>query len=361
MRPEDTQYDDLTSEPEEDEALKVEFDISVSPADPTLQNLSDQIASKDIIIPDYQRKFVWNMNQSSRLIESFLMGLPIPQVFLYINPENQLEIIDGQQRLMSISYFFGGFFGDPASKSRRRKFKLQGLKQRPEYNGKVFKDLSERDQRRLRNTSLRTVNIKQIFPDKHNDSVFHIFERLNTGGTNLKPQEIRNAVYRGPIVDVLRGLNNNRKWQEMLGLKKPDRSERDVELVLRVFSLYQEWQSYSGPMLGHLNEAQNMNRQFDSVRAKAFKIRFPQAVSLLAAAVDRPFQPKSRVNTAAVDSLMVTVMENENLTLSQLQANHPILLKDEQYQDCLASGTADKGKVILRHQRAKKILNNGLG
>ncbi|MDA7792455.1 DUF262 domain-containing protein [bacterium] len=99
------QYDDLKIEVEKEEEIPVEFDISVSPSDPTLENLAGQIKRKDIIIPDYQRKFVWNMNQSSRLIESFLMGLPVPQVSLYINPESQLEIIDGQQRLMSIHYF----------------------------------------------------------------------------------------------------------------------------------------------------------------------------------------------------------------------------------------------------------------
>ncbi len=355
----DEKYGDLKSVREDKEEVPVEFDISISPSDPTLENLHGQIDRNDIIIPDYQRKFVWNMNQSSRLIESFLMGLPVPQVFLYVNQESQLEIIDGQQRLLSIYYFLDGFFDKFNNVHKHRKFKLKGLKNRPEYNGKAFVDLSDRDQRRLRNMSLRAINIKQIYPDKHNNSVFHIFERLNTGGTNLKPQEIRNAIYRGEIVTTLRKLNDNPHWRKMLGMEKPDRSERDVELLLRVFSLFHNWNEYEGPMLRHLNKTQDKNRDFDSDHANAFLSRFPQAAKLLSDAIEKPFQPSQRVNTAVLDSVMVAVMENTNLTQEQIKTNYPLLLESESFGHCIVGGTADKGKVTLRHEIARDILNDG--
>ncbi|MDA7792454.1 hypothetical protein N8979_01430 [bacterium] len=175
----------------------------------------------------------------------------------------------------------------------------------------------------------------------------------------MKPQEIRNAIYRGAIVSALRELNDNIRWREMLGTKKPDKSERDVELVLRVFSLYHTWQKYEGPMLRHLNRTQDENRAFDSDRAKAFSQRFSQAVQLLSDAVTRPFQPVFRVNTAVLDSVMVTVIENVGLTLEQIKTNYPSLIEDETFQQCIVGGTADKSKVILRHERAKEILTNG--
>ncbi len=167
------------------------------------------------------------------------MGLPVPQVFLYVNDQDVLEIIDGQQRLMSVNYFFEGLFGEEDNKGRRQVFKLKGLSERSEHNNKTFSELPVRDQRKLRNSTLRAINIKQITPNADSDSVFHIFDRLNTGGTRLKAQETRNAVYRGVIVDKLKELNENEKWQNILGLEKPDGGQKDVELVLRLFSLFE--------------------------------------------------------------------------------------------------------------------------
>ena len=212
----------LETEEENDESPFVEFDISVSPSDPTLELLASQVQRGDIIIPFYQRLFVWKIEQSSKLIKSFLMGLPVPQVFLYVNDEGQLEVMDGQQRIKSVTYFFEGYFGEPDHQNRRQIFKLKGLSERSEYNGKTFLELSARDQRKLRNSTLRAINIKQLKPSLRNDSVFHIFERLNTGGTQLKPQEIRNAVYRGKIVDELRALSTksgvaNGSWHHTSG------------------------------------------------------------------------------------------------------------------------------------------------
>lgn len=148
---------ELQLEEEIDEVPYVEFDISVSPADPTLELLANKITSKDIIIPFYQRKYVWKIEQASRLIESFLMGLPVPQVFFYVNPENQLEVIDGQQRIMSVKYFFDGFFGEEDKTGKRQTFRLKGLSERSSYNGKTFSELDPKDQRKLRNSTLRSL------------------------------------------------------------------------------------------------------------------------------------------------------------------------------------------------------------
>jgi uncharacterized protein with ParB-like and HNH nuclease domain len=207
------------------------------------------------------------IEQASRLIESFLMGLPVPQVFLYVNADDQLEVIDGQQRIMSVKYFFDGFFGEEDDKGRRQVFKLKDLSERSEYNGKRFDDLSSKDQRKLRNSTLRAINIKQLKPSLRNDSVFHIFERLNTGGTQLKPQEIRNAVYRGAIVDQLGLINETPGWRDILGIARADRNQKDVELVLRLFSLFEIWNDYEKPMLRYLNQIMDRERKFDSERA----------------------------------------------------------------------------------------------
>lgn len=353
--------DTFETEDENDESPFVEFDISVSPSDPTLELLASQVQRGDIIIPFYQRLFVWKIEQASRLIESFLMGLPVPQVFLYVNDEGQLEVIDGQQRIKSITYFFEGYFGEPDLQNRRQVFRLKGLSERSEYNGKTFLELSARDQRKLKNSTLRAINIKQLKPSLRSDSVFHIFERLNTGGTQLKPQEIRNAVYRGAIVDELRALSANPEWQKILGISRPDKSQKDVELVLRLFALAGVWQTYEKPMLRYLNHQMAQNKDFASHRAQQFKTRFPIAAETVNKALTRPFRPRGVINSAVLEAVMVTLIEHEEITPDELRDRYNYLINDPAFLDLTRGGTTDTGILKSRLELAQKILTNAAG
>lgn len=355
----DEPEDDFDIEDESDEPPYVEFDISVSPSDPTLELLSNQITRGDILIPFYQRKYVWKIEQASKLIESFLMGLPVPQVFLYVNSEDQLEVIDGQQRLMSIKYFIDGFFGEEDDKGKQQVFKLKGLSERSEFNGKTFKNLPEKDQRRFRNSTLRAINIKQIKPSLRNDSVFHIFERLNTGGTRLKAQEIRNAVYRGNIVEALTKLNETPGWRSILGIRRPDRNQKDIELVLRLFSLYDSWDDYEKPMLRYLNKSMGDNRNFNSQKARNFATVFPKAVKLVKETLPRPFRPRGVINSAVLEAVMITVLENPNISADKLRNGYSKLLKNKDFDRLITGGTTDtlvlKGRLTL----AREVLLRG--
>lgn len=350
--------EELKIEPEIDETPFVEFDISVSPSDPSLELLASQIERGDVIIPFYQRKFVWNITQSSRLIESFLMGLPVPQIFLYVNDDDQLEVIDGQQRLMSIKAFLEGYFGEEDQKGRRQIFKLKGLSERSEYNGKTFSELSPRDQRKLRNSTLRAINIKQLKPSLRNDSVFHIFERLNTGGTQLKPQEIRNAVYRGRIVEALSALNETPGWREILGLQRADKNQKDIELILRLFSLYREWDEYEKPMLRYLNNSMCIHRNFDSTKADEFMERFPAAVEIAHKAIKIPFRPKGVLNTAVLESVLISIMENEEINAANLAERYENLISDGSYLSLTSGPTTDTAVLKARIIKAGEILSN---
>jgi uncharacterized protein with ParB-like and HNH nuclease domain len=355
---ENGEEDDFKTEEETDEVPYVEFDISVSPADPPLEMLAAQVTRGDIIIPFYQRKYVWKIEQASKLIESFLMGLPVPQVFLYVNGDDKLEVIDGQQRIMSVKYFFEGFFGEPDDQGRRQVFRLKGLSERSEYNGKTFSELSSRDQRRLRNATLRAIHIKQLQPSLRNDSVFHIFERLNTGGTQLRPQEIRNAVYRGKIVEEIKQLNNNAGWQRLLGIKMQQTSQKDVELILRLFSLFDVWTSYEKPMLKYLNAQMDANREFSSERAARFKVRFPEVVTLVNSALYKPFRPRGVINSAVLEAVMVTLLEDPSITADRLKRGYDKLIQDPQFIALIRGGTTDTQVLRTRLDKAQSILKN---
>ncbi|HEJ0403691.1 DUF262 domain-containing protein [Serratia marcescens] len=347
------EHEVIITEEEQDDTPFVEFDIAVSPADPTLELLVNQVNRGDIIIPFYQRNYVWKLEQASKLIESFLMGLPVPQIFLYVNDDDLLEVIDGQQRILSVKYFMDGYFGDEV-KGKRQVFKLKGLSEISDYNGKTFSDLPPKDQRKIRNSTLRAIHIKQLKPNKRNDSVFHIFERLNTGGTQLKPQEIRNAVYRGPIVDILRELNSDPNWKIVLGLKGDDKSQRDVEFLLRVFSLYNSWEKYEKPMVRFLNVAMYEHREFISDKAIRFKARFPIVVKAIAENIKSPFRPRSVLNMAAMDSVMVALLENEEFSVEKLAGNYNSLFENEKFMDTISISTADVSVLQERFNLARE-------
>lgn len=346
----------VITEEEQDDTPFVEFDISVSPADPTLELLVNQINRNDIIIPFYQRNYVWKIEQASKLIESFLMGLPVPQIFLYVNDDDQLEVIDGQQRIMSVKYFMEGFFGEEI-KGRRQIFKLKGLSEVSQYNGLTFNDLSPKDQRKIRNSTLRAIHIKQLKPSKRNDSVFHIFERLNTGGTQLKPQEIRNAVYRGPIVEQLRELASDENWRKILNIKSADKHQKDIEILLRVFSLFESWQDYEKPMIGFLNKAMYDEREFKSIKAKNFLKNFTTVIEFVASEIEKPFRPRNVVNLAVLDSILVILLENPHYMNEKFVDNYSSLLQDKVYIDSTSISTADVSILIQRFEKAKEYLS----
>lgn len=184
----------------EEEEVYQTFDIATYPSDFTLKGIVEMWNSGDITIPDFQREFVWSIKQSSLLIESFLLGLPVPPVFFYIDEENSNLVIDGQQRILSTVYFFNGYFGNENTKGRKQVFRLSGLNEQSPYYKKTYSELGESDRRKLDTSVLRAINIRQLSPTGESTSMYHIFERLNTGGTPLKSQEIRNVVFRGEFV-----------------------------------------------------------------------------------------------------------------------------------------------------------------
>lgn len=354
-----TGADELRTIEEHDEEAYVEFDISTYPSDYTLEILSNMVNKGEVIVPDYQRKYVWTIEQASKLIESFLMGLPVPQIFLYVNEDSIFEVIDGQQRLRSISYFMQGFYGDADAQGRKKVFKLAGLSDKSPYRNKTFNELDERVQRRLKSQVLRAINIKQLAPHGESTSVYHIFERLNTGGTLLKPQEIRNAVFRGNIVASLQNLNKTPGWLTILGLKNPDKTQKDVELILRLFSLFRRWQTYEKPMKEYLNKSMRSSRDFDSQNAQDFKSGFAPTVQLIRRALgDKPFRPARVMNAAVLESVMVALLENKEINEEKLKSNYPKLFLKEDYLKNIRGATTDTKLLQDRIRAAIEVLSS---
>lgn len=343
-------------ESHEDE-VHITYDIATYPSDFTLSGIVEMWNNGDITIPDFQREFVWSIKQASLLIESFLLGLPVPPVFFYIDNENKNLVIDGQQRILSTVFYFEGFFGDENLQGRRQVFRLQGLDEKSPYHKKTFEDLPLSAQRKLRNTVLRAINIRQLSPSGESTSVFHIFERLNTGGTPLKSQEIRNVVFRGGLVKVLRELNRNPNWRSILGASVYNKHQVDVELVLRVFALRNGAGEYEKPMKEFLNQAMRKNQKGDTVEVRKFQQLF-QNISeyILAKLGPKPFHLRGRLNTSALDSVFCTLIEYHNRIPDDLDKRYKRLIEDNQFEALTTLGTTDTATVKKRFQLTKKYL-----
>ena len=206
------------------------FNITSWGADLSFRELISMYDDNDLIKPDLQRKYVWSIEEASRLIDSILLGLPIPSIFLAKKEEKRL-IIDGYQRIKTVYDFVYGIF-----EKTGKIFKLSNSKIINErWRGKAFKELTDDEQRRIRNTTIHAIIFEQKRPN--NDSgMYQIFERINTSGRTLSSQEIRNCIYYGNYNNMLMVLNKNIIWRKLLNCGEDSRMV-DVENILRFFAI----------------------------------------------------------------------------------------------------------------------------
>lgn len=331
--------------PEDDEANEVliEYDITSYPSDFTLKTLVEMWEKNDITIPDFQREFVWNIKQSTLLIESFLIGLPVPPIFFYIDDENKNLVIDGQQRIMSVIFFIEGYFGRENARGKRQTFRLTGLNEKSPYYNKKFVDLEDKDRRKLESSVLRAINIRQLSPKEENTSVYHIFERLNTGGTPLAPQEIRNCVFRGDFLSSFRKLNNDSTWRTIIGKKVVDKHQKDVELILRVYGLCFHLKEYSKPMKEFMNKVARKHKNEDSQLLQNFKKDFLATCKTINENLrPKPFNVRGPLNTSIFDSVFCTILNNIKSVPSDIGKRYEKLLADQKFINYTTLATTDE-------------------
>jgi len=331
----------VSSEIEDREKEVIVYEIANYPADYTLQGLYDKWRVDEILIPKFQRKFVWTLSQSSKLVESFLLGLPVPSIFLYKEKESQkFLVIDGQQRLKTVFGYFENLFPDT-----KKTFSLKNVK--PKWENKFFSELNEPDKRRLKDSVLRAVIVEQLNP-KDNTSIFHIFKRLNTGGTTLKAQEIRNCIYRGKFNDLLIELNKKKEWREVIGLPNYEKRMRDIELILRFFALVYEHEKYKKPMGVFLSNFMDRYKNNTSGVEELKRIFEKTVLTIYKKLGSKLFRIKRGLNTSVFDSVMVAFASNLDKIPDDIKSRYKELLSNEQYRDCIYKFTTDKKVVSQR-------------
>lgn len=255
------------------------FKIQSWGADLSFRELISRYDEDELVKPELQRYYVWDKSEASRFIDSILLGLPVPSIFLAKTKDEKLLIIDGYQRLMTVRDYVKGIFSKDG-----KVFKLSRTeKVHSKWRGKAFAELEDEEQRRIRNTTIHAIIFMQRSPSVGDTSLFQVFERINSSGRTLLPQEIRNCVYQGPFNSLLLSLNENESWRRLYGKENRDDRMRDVEFILRFFALSSEQILFdeNPPSRISLKKYLNqfMDRFNDAVYMLEFESRFNNAVS----------------------------------------------------------------------------------
>jgi len=295
---------------EAEEVIPFTYAITSYGADYPVDSIVKRIENQEIVVPKFgeqpseesefvgfQREYVWPRRKADRFIESLLLGLPVPGVFLVKEPSGILLVLDGHQRLHTLHAYYEGVISG-------EEYRLINVQDR--FKQKRYKDLDAEDRRRLDNSIIHSTIVRQDEPTEDQSSIYVIFERLNTGGVNLQPQEIRVALYHGEFVRVLRELNETEDWRELFGAKS--KRLKDMELILRFFAFHYYGTNYRAPMKDFLNRYIATNRSLQHQSEEELQDIFLRTTNIICEAVGRPaFRPIRAVNAAVVDSLMTGV------------------------------------------------------
>jgi hypothetical protein len=222
----------IESEREDDYSDDDLFNINSWGADLSFRELITMYEEDELIKPEMQRNYVWDKSEASRFIETLLMGLPVPSIFLAKVGEDKL-IVDGYQRIMTVFDFVKGIFQKDKSIFRLS----NSSKINDRWRGKSFSQLTREEQKRIRSTTIHAIIFEQKHPYESDTSLYQVFERINTGGRTLMPQEIRNCVYHNNINQLLIELNKLPKWRTLYGSLEFEPRMKDIELILRFFTL----------------------------------------------------------------------------------------------------------------------------
>ena len=326
----------------------IRYSISSYGADMPVDGIVERLNREDIFIPPFQRKFVWTHTQASRFIESLLIGLPVPGIFMFKEPDSRkMMVVDGQQRLRTLRCFHDGIL-------RGREFRLLGVSE--EFSGKTYRSLTDEDRRDLDDFMLHATIFQQDRPGDDRSSIYSIFERLNTGGISLQPQEIRACVYRGKLNNLLSILANNPHWKKIYG--PASIRKKDEEIILRFFALYYSLEKYERPMKTFLNGFMENHRELDDDLSGQFRSMFESTIATVAEVLGpEALRPERNLNVSVADAVLVGLAHRLEcgpiLNPDVLPETNKRLLEMLRREDLYTSGTTSKDRVKRRIDLAR--------
>jgi hypothetical protein len=308
----------------------------------------DPASTADLDLSGFQRKFVWKKSQMDRFIESLLLGFPVPGIFLVQQTDRKLLVLDGQQRLRTLQFFYSGFLNEG-------EFALESVAD--EFKGLTYQALDDDARRALDNTFIHATVVKYNPTQSGDESVYSLFERLNTGGTNLYPQEIRVALFHGELVEFIRELNGLPSWRSIYGPV----SERlkDQEIILRFLAFLKEEASYRRPLKVFLNSFLSRHRNLEGLNPAELRSTFATTCEMLADTLGRrSLRAGGQINAAFADSMMVgmasRIRRGPIADRAAVSTARDQLLANDAFLSAIGRATADEDRVSRRLSLAKE-------
>lgn len=354
------------------------FNITSFGTDLSFRELISMYDEGDLEKPELQRHYVWDKKEASRFIDSILLGLPVPSIFLAKTEDDRRLIVDGYQRVMTVyDYVKRGIFGGDGKSFELSKSEV--INER--WRGKTFRELTDAEQRKIRNTPIHAIVFEQKEPKDDDSGMYQIFERINTSGRSLKPQEIRNCVNHGEFNQLLSQLNNNKSWRLLYSPKneKIDSRMADVELILRLFafsfiSKMEEIKTNQINLVKYLNSFMKRNKDFSIISKEECLDIFNSLMNFFIKTFDlnlfrngkrdinNNFSYATKINPAIFDSVCAATVfcykrnklsDFDNQSLSEKYIE---LLENENYQSVISQRTTNTENIKERINLATSIL-----
>ncbi len=336
--------------------------------DYNLRTLSE-LLEEDIINlhPEYQRRYRWSDERQSKLIESFIMNVPVPPIYLNEDEYGKYSVIDGKQRLNSIQRFF------------TNKLELVGLKVFKDLNRRLFSDLPSTYQNYLKTRTVLRAII--ILNESDEDIKYKVFQRLNTGGVSLNDQEIRNSAYPGDLNDLIIDLSENSTFHKLLGVDDKNESKiyqemKDVEYVLRFFTFFENPTYFSGDIAWKMSDFIRKNQRMNKIKIEKFEKKFLKTINFIYRlfgefAFKRWFKSKGywkkKMTTPLFDAVIFACVDRDE-TLSipndfnqdDFIKEYKKLFSDENFDYSISYHTSTSPAFFTRKDKVYNFINNFL-
>ncbi len=357
--------DEDTAEEEKDDngglypydPTKADIDIREDPQT-VFELMRKYDTGKLIIDPDFQRNIVWKLEQKSQFIESVILNFPLPPWYVNQTVNGKYIIVDGLQRTSALHEFVND------------KFRLTGLEAFTKLNGYNFSDLKQLPgdyQTKIEDKKLNIYFIKPSVPIK---VVYDIFNRINTGGTKIERQEVRNCIFSGKSTKLIKELSEKDYFRKSIDHGISPKRMKDREVILRylAFKIFNYHEDYQGDLSEFVENAMRRINKMSDDKIEELKKDFERVMIFTFDFFGKKnFRLPSRgsrgmINIAIFESVsyFFSLRSDDFLKENQqtIRDNFTKLLENQEYLDAIKSATSSKAKVISRFKLAQEILGS---
>lgn len=343
----------------ENEILEGRNSLSADRLDMSFGELMNMYSNDELVIdPEFQRLFRWDVHQRTRFIESLLLGIPIPSIFVAEDPDGKWEIVDGLQRLSTILSFFGMLKHTP----EKNNWELEAGDVVETLKGLNINGLPVKYQLNIKRSVCRIEVVKW---DSNYDMRYELFNRLNTGGSPLTDQEIRNCIFRGISVkftDLIKRLATNNQFVDLI---QPTQKQTDElyldELVLRFFSLFRNHETINKNLSEHMTDFMKQATKGEAQYENKVEI-FERVIKLLHPIGRAALRGKNgQFSTSLYDGIFNGVASNieyyESSNVAKLKSKIDALKGDDEFKKVSGVASNYKERVKKRITRALEIFS----